>query len=67
MLDARTEGEFSGEDARAERGGHIPGAVHIEWTENFTSGEAPVFKSALELEKLYEGQGVTKDKRVHAY
>jgi thiosulfate/3-mercaptopyruvate sulfurtransferase len=67
MLDARTEEEFRGEDVRAERGGHIPGAVHIEWTENFTSGEAPVFKSALELEKLYEDQGVTKDKRVHAY
>jgi thiosulfate/3-mercaptopyruvate sulfurtransferase len=67
MLDARTEGEFTGEDARAERGGHIPGAVHIEWTENFTPGDAPVFKSALELQKLYQDEGVTKDKRVHAY
>ena len=67
ILDVRTPEEFSGEDARAERGGHIPGAVHIEWTENYTAGEAPIFKSALELANMYEQAGVTKDKRVHAY
>lgn len=67
ILDVRTSEEFSGEDARAERGGHIPGAVHIEWTENYTAGEAPIFKSALELSNMYEQAGVTKDKRVHAY
>ncbi len=67
VLDVRTPEEFSGEDARAERGGHIPGAVHLEWTENYTSSEVPILKSALELSKMYEQAGVTKDKRVHAY
>ena len=67
ILDVRTPEEFSGEDARAERGGHIPGAVHIEWTENYTAGEAPILRSALELANMYEQAGVTKDKRVHAY
>jgi thiosulfate/3-mercaptopyruvate sulfurtransferase len=67
ILDARSDAEFTGERVLAERGGHIPGAVNLEWTNNFTESEAPVFKSALELARMYEEAGVTKDKRVHAY
>ncbi|MFQ6058365.1 MAG: sulfurtransferase [Anaerolineae bacterium] len=67
MLDARSPAEFRGEDVRAKRGGHIPGAVNIDWRENFTPGEVPVFKSAAELTRLYEAAGVTKDKLIHAY
>lgn len=33
VLDARSTGEFLGDDVRAARGGHIPGARHLEWTE----------------------------------
>jgi len=29
LLDVRTREEFTGEDARARRGGHVPGAVHL--------------------------------------
>lgn len=32
LLDARSVEEFSGQDKRARRGGHIPGARHFEWT-----------------------------------
>ncbi|CAI8345103.1 MAG: Thiosulfate sulfurtransferase [Porticoccaceae bacterium UBA1117] len=32
IWDARSPDEFSGADARAERGGHIPGAINLEWT-----------------------------------
>jgi len=67
MLDTRSPAEYRGEDIRAKRGGHIPGAVNIDWVENFTTGEVPVFKSAAELMRLYEAAGVTKDKLVHAY
>jgi len=67
MLDARSPAEFRGEDVRAKRGGHIPGAVNVDWVENFTAGEVPVFKSAAELTQLYEAAGVTKDKLIHAY
>jgi len=59
MLDSRSTREY---DA-----GRIPAAVRIEWTENYTAGELPVFKSPAELRKLYGDQGVTADKRVHAY
>lgn len=57
-------------DARSERevaGGRVPGAIHLEWTRNFTADEVPVFLSAAELRALYADQGVTPDKRVHAY
>jgi thiosulfate/3-mercaptopyruvate sulfurtransferase len=67
MLDTRSPAEFRGEDLRAKRGGHIPGAVLVDWVENFTVEDVPVFKSAAELTKLYEAAGVTKDKLVHVY
>jgi thiosulfate/3-mercaptopyruvate sulfurtransferase len=59
MLDARSEGEF--------KSGRIPAAVRIEWMHNYTSDAVPVFKSPAALAKLYKDQGVTPDKRVHAY
>lgn len=67
MLDVRSIGEFTGEKAWSDRGGRVPGAVHIEWTRNFTAGKAPVFKPPAELAKLYEAAGVTRKKRIHAY
>ncbi len=35
IVDARTPAEFRGEDIRAIRGGHIPGAVNIPYEENW--------------------------------
>src|SRR3990172_352719 len=62
LVDARSPKEFSGADVRAKRGGHIPGAVNIEWTQNLTGEKT--FKPADELLALYEKAGVTKDKAV---
>jgi thiosulfate/3-mercaptopyruvate sulfurtransferase len=58
MLDSRSSREFNS--------GRIPEAVHIEWLANFT-GDVPVFLAPAELHALYADQGVTPDKRVHAY
>ena len=65
LVDARSRAEFRGEDLRAKRGGHIPGAVNIEWTQNLAGDKT--FKSADELSALYERAGVTKDKTVVGY
>ncbi len=59
MLDARSSREYES--------GRIPAAVHIDWVQNYTADEVPLFKSPAELRKLYGDQGVTADKRVHAY
>ncbi len=65
IVDARTPKEYRGEDVRAKRGGHIPGARNIEWVENLR--EDKTFKSAEDLLKRYEGEGITKNKIVVTY
>jgi thiosulfate/3-mercaptopyruvate sulfurtransferase len=65
LLDTRSDGEYCGTTIRARRGGAIPGAVHIEWTQNLTpDGD---FKPADELKRMYEQAGITPDKDVIAY
>ena len=52
---------------RHDDAGRSPAAVRIAWTQNYTDGDLPVFRSPAELIALYRDQGVTSDKRVHAY
>lgn len=62
------ESEYKGGNAKNHlKGGHIPGALQLDWTENLTSGDVPVFKSAAELSQMYEKLGITKDKNVVLY
>lgn len=65
ILDTRTEGEFCGTTVRAARGGTIPGAVHVEWTEHLRDDGR--FRSPGELRARYERAGVTPDREVIAY
>jgi thiosulfate/3-mercaptopyruvate sulfurtransferase len=65
ILDTRSEGEYLGTHVRAVRGGAIPGAIHIEWTDNLdASGK---FKSDAELKAMYQNAGITPDKEVISY
>jgi thiosulfate/3-mercaptopyruvate sulfurtransferase len=64
VLDTRSDDEYFGRVARAARGGAIPGAVHIEWTDNLRDGR---FKPAAELRQMYEKAGVTPDREVMTY
>jgi thiosulfate/3-mercaptopyruvate sulfurtransferase len=73
LVDVRSPGEYSGEllapanlpQEGAQRGGHIPGAANIPWSQAVqTDG---TFKPADELRSLYEGKGITPDKEVVAY
>jgi thiosulfate/3-mercaptopyruvate sulfurtransferase len=66
VLDARSPKEYTGEDRRAARGGHIPSAVSVEWTNNFLGGTG-LFKSPKALRDLYEAAGVTRDKEAIIY
>ena len=61
ILDSRSPAEFRGEDVRAKYGGHIPGAVNIDWVENFTD---LTLKDPVALRTMYESKGVTRDKEV---
>jgi thiosulfate/3-mercaptopyruvate sulfurtransferase len=45
--------------------GHIPGAANVPWAQAVR--EDGTFKSKEELEQLYGGKGVAKDKDIIAY
>jgi thiosulfate/3-mercaptopyruvate sulfurtransferase len=68
FLDTRSAAEYAGTrtSGGATRTGHVPGAVHVDWTENVT-GPHGVFKSAAELNRLYTSRGVTPDKEIVPY
>jgi thiosulfate/3-mercaptopyruvate sulfurtransferase len=74
LVDVRSPKEFTGEITappeypmeQAQRGGHIPGAKNIPWAQAVNDANG-TFKSADELNALYEGKGVTPDKHVIAY
>jgi len=65
ILDTRSRGEYLGTHVRAARGGAIPGAVHIEWTDNIAPDGK--FKSNAELKAMYDKAGITADKEVVSY
>jgi thiosulfate/3-mercaptopyruvate sulfurtransferase len=73
FVDVRSLREYSGEllapenlpQEGAQRGGHIPGAVNIPWSQ--AVHDDGTFKSADELRELYGSKGITPDKEVIAY
>jgi thiosulfate/3-mercaptopyruvate sulfurtransferase len=65
ILDTRSRAEYVGRQIRATRGGAIPGAIHIEWTDNLdASGK---FKTDAELKAMYSRAGITAEKEVISY
>ncbi len=67
ILDARSPEEYRGDVVRAAQGGHIPGAVNLEWTQNFDPANAMRLRPKEELLKMYESLGATSDKEVIAH
>lgn len=52
IIDARSQGEYTGTIIRAAQSGHIPNAINIDWNNNID--EDGTFKSINELSKLYD-------------
>ena len=79
IIDARTTAEFEGNDIRAIRGGHVPGAVNIPYEQNWqdpetlaklgkkqvSSSAGMALKPVDELRKLYAA--LDKDKETIVY
>ena len=73
LVDVRSPEEYRGELAapahlpqeRAQRKGHIPGAVNVPWAR--AVAEDGTFKSDDELRSLYEANGVTAERDVTVY
>ena len=74
LVDVRSPQEYSGElismpnypQEGAQRGGHIPGAVSIPWSRATNEADS-TFKTAGELEELYESRGLDPEKEIIAY
>ncbi len=74
LVDVRSSKEYSGELLHMEaypqegalRGGHIPGAKNVPWSQ--AVNEDSTFKSAEELRAIYEGrEGLRPDQNVISY
>ncbi|MCB0141953.1 MAG: sulfurtransferase [Caldilineaceae bacterium] len=63
--DTRGAEEYAGTDVRAARGGHIPGALNLEWS-NAVNDDG-TFKDAPALGKLYLAAGFPPDKEIITY
>jgi thiosulfate/3-mercaptopyruvate sulfurtransferase len=73
MVDVRSPKEFTGEilappeypTEHAQRGGHIPGASNIPWSQAVM--DDGTFKSVEELKQLYQSKGIVPEKEIIAY
>lgn len=65
IVDARSPQEFTGEQVRGARGGHIPGAINVEWSKAMKPDGT--FRPADELVRLYQRADITRDKSVVTY
>ena len=67
FVDTRTPAEYRGETRRAERAGHIPGAINFDWVNAIDQTRSLRLKPAQELKQVLSQMGVTPDKEVIAY
>ena len=74
LVDVRSPKEFTGEitappeypTEHAQRGGHIPGATNIPWSQAVNDNDG-TFKPVGKLKTLYESKGITPDREIIAY
>ena len=74
LVDVRSPKEYTGEllhmpnypQEGATRGGHIPGAVSIPWSQAVNEADS-TFKSTEELVALYQSKGIKPESEIIAY
>ena len=67
FLDARTSAEFDGRDRRALRGGHIPGAVNLDWTDTMDAARHRRLHPPAVLRAMLDARGITPEREVITY
>jgi thiosulfate/3-mercaptopyruvate sulfurtransferase len=65
FCDVRGPKEYAGTDVRSARGGHVPGAINVEWI-NAVNPDG-TFRDAAALAELYRKAGFTPDKEIITY
>jgi len=64
IIDTRSPKEYAGEDVRAARGDHIPGAININWISNLKKDNSKTFAREEILVDLYKSQSVSHNKNI---
>ena len=68
VLDVRTLADYTGENQGSfRRAGHIPGALHLDWANNVLADPPRTFKSLAEMQALYDGIGLDRNKEIIVY
>lgn len=67
LLDARSLPEYSGAKMFADKAGHIPGAIHYEWTEAMDRNNNMRLLAVDDIQNKLDEIGITKDKEVICY
>ncbi len=67
LIDARSPAEYQGRKVFAARGGHIPGAVNLEWTDTMDTQRNLRLKATDTLHDMLEVRGATPDKEIVVY
>lgn len=67
LWDCRSLAEYTGEQLTAKRGGHIPGAIHYEWTVPMNREQKLVMRPLDDIKHELATHGITADKRIITY
>lgn len=67
LLDARSPEEYAGTNVRAAKGGHIPGAVNLNWLDCIDRANAARLLPDETLGAMLAERGITRDKDVVTY
>lgn len=62
IWDARSQAEYAGEKVLAARGGHIPGAINLEWTD--CQDRARALRLRTDLAELLAARGITAEREI---
>lgn len=67
LWDARSEDEYNGKKAVAARGGHIPQAIHYEWTRALDKTNGLRIRNLDELRQEIQAAGFNQQQTIAAY
>lgn len=66
VVDVRADEEYEGQTLYGEaKGGHLPGAIHIKFTDLFN--EDGLLKSNSDIEAMFKEEGINKEDKVVTY
>ena len=69
FVDTRSSDEYTGKKIKGDdpRGGHIPGAINLNYEDLWANKETKTLKSVEELSNIFSEKGLDKDKEIVVY